>query len=508
MSQSATRPVLIGAAQVTIRDAEPESAASPLDLLARVALEAAESTGVGTRWLDRLDTIGLTDAIGWSPRNGPRLLGERIGARPAVEIACELGGETSVGLTNEVAGRISSGETKLAFVGGCHNLRTLLRARDAGLRLEWERGGDGEPVRFGKQGDGTTAAEEAVGLKMPIEIYPLFENALRAARGQSLAEHRRAMGELFAPFTEVAARNPHAWFRTPRSAEELVEVTPSNRMICFPYTKLLNAIMTTDQAAGLLIASEEMADELGIPESGRVHWRGGAVEVEDPWFVSERPSFAEAPALATCHRRALARAGLALDEIELIDVYSCFPSAVAMTCEMLGLAQDDPRGLTLTGGLPYAGGPGNSYGMHALAAAFEALRDGRGEHALLTGNGWYLTKHSATVLSRQPGPPTPAVAPDEDAAEAPPRATWKAEPVRLAGEARGPGRVETYTIVHGRDGRPERGIVIGRLAESGERFLANTPSDPELLEELEREELVGTTGRVDSDGDTPLFQPG
>lgn len=495
------RVLLIGAAQLSERDLELATAPSPLDMLTRIARESAETAGIDPARLADLDTIALTNIMGWAPANGPGLVGEALGAKPATEIASAVGGETSLGLTNAVAERIAKGESELAFVGGCNNLRTLNLARKAETRLDWPTGGAGEPTPFGKDKWGASKAEEAVGLNMPISIYPLFENALRAARGQTLEEHRLAMGALFAPFTRVAASNPHAWFPVERSAEELTRATSENRMIGFPYPKYLNAVMATDQAAGGLLASEETARGLGIPESDWIHWRAGALEIEDPWFATERPSFAEAPALAHCHHQALARAGLTLEDIDLFDFYSCFPSAVAMACEMLGLAQDDPRGLTLTGGLPYAGGPGNSYSLHALASVYDALRDQRGEHALLTGNGWYLTKHSASIFSREPAPESANVA------AAPPPAAWKAAPVTLRPEAEGSGRVETYTIVHGRDGAPERGIIVGRLDASGERFLANTPSDPALLETLEASELIGVRGEVRTRDGQSEFQP-
>jgi acetyl-CoA C-acetyltransferase len=176
-----------------------------------------------------------------------------------------------------------------------------------------------------------------------------------------------------------------------------------------------------------------------------------------------------------------------------------------MACEMLGLAQDDPRGFTLTGGLPYAGGPGNSYSLHSFAAAVHALRQGEGKNAFVTGNGWYLTKHSASLLSREPSdaahPPNAAQATDTT------RARWDAPAVEICTEANGPGTVETYTVVHGPDGAPERGIVIGRLDETHQRFLANTSSDPTLLEDLESREIVGTQGRVEFRDGANLFDP-
>lgn len=499
------RPILIGASQLSDRDVTLETTLSPLDMLTRIAREAAESSGGSPDLLTSIDTIALAEIFGWRAKNPPKLLAEAIGAKPKNRISSHLGGETALALTNRVAAKIAAGDSELGFVGGCNNLRTYALAQKAGVQLDWPTGDEELPEIIGTSTSGISDSEESVGLAMPIQIYPLFENALRAARGQSLAEHRESMGRLFHPFTSLAARNPYSWFQTERSADELVRVTDANRMICFPYPKYLNAVMMTDQAAGALIASQAMAKKLGIPEENWIYWRGGAYEVEDPWFISDRHSFYESPAMRNCHTTALANAGLALDEIDLIDFYSCFPSAVSMACEMLELSQDDPRGFTLTGGLPYAGGPGNSYSFHALATAVSNLRDKAGEHALMTGNGWYLTKHSATILSRQPGPgpSRPSTDPTSEAK----RSHWKTPAIKTTAEANGSATVETYTIVHGRDGAPSQGIVIGRLTESNERFLANTPADPELLSDLEKIELIGTSGTVRHEGSQNIYRP-
>jgi acetyl-CoA C-acetyltransferase len=500
-----TRPVLIGVGQRSQRDVTLETAQNPLEMLTERAHDAAESSGAGPQLFESIDTIALTSTLGWPAQNPVRLLADSLGASPAAEYVSEVGGETPVVLLNEVSTRIAAGQSELAFVGGCNNVKSLGLALSAGVQLDWPSGGAGTATIIGKPGRGSDDDEEAVGLGMPISIYPIFENALRAARGQSLEEHRKAMGALFHPFTQVAAKNPHAWYPTERSPEELVYPTRLNRMIDFPYPKYLNAVLATEQSAGLLVASEEMARRLGVPEENWIYWRGGAIAIEDPWKFSERPSLAEGPAIATCHRTALANAALDLDEIDLIDFYSCFPVAVAMACEMLGLSQDDPRGFTLTGGLPYAGGPGNSYSLHSIAAAVDQLREKRGEHALVTGNGWYLTKHSAAVLSRQPGANDHR--PNANPATEATRAAWKADPVRLVAQASGPASVETYTIVYDRDGDPARGIIVGRLTDTNERFLANTPEDPRLLADLAKLEVIGTTGTVGRDDGKNLFLP-
>jgi acetyl-CoA C-acetyltransferase len=270
-------------------------------------------------------------------------------------------------------------------------------------------------------------------------------------------------------------------------------------MIAFPYTKYMNAVMQVDQAAGVLVMSAEAARSYGIPEDRWVHWWGGAHSEERAWYASERPDFAACPALRAAAEGALARAGLCSDDVDLFDFYSCFPVAVEMACEMLGLDEADPRGLTLTGGLPYAGGPGNNYTLHALAAAAGRLRAGAGSTALVTGNGWYLTKHSATVLSAEPRPGALEPAGPADVSDVP-------RPVAISDDVSGAAVAETYTVIYGRDGAPERGIVIGRL-DDGARFIANTPADRDALEAFAAVENVGRRGTLSVRDGRACFEP-
>ena len=379
-------------------------------------------------------------------------------------------------------------------------MRTVTRARKARVALAWG-GGDGRPTVLGDARDGTSAHELAHGLVLPTAIYPLFENAIRARRGWTMAEHRRRLGTLYSRFAAVAAANPHAWFREPRRPEEITDVGPENRMIAFPYPKRMNAIMEVDQAAAVVMTSVGRARELGIDPSRWVYLRGGA-DAHDHWLVSERVDYARAPAIAAAGRAALAAADVGVGDVALFDLYSCFPSAVQIGRDMLGIPEDDPRPLTVTGGLAYFGGPGNDYSMHAIASMCDRLRDAPGTVGLVTALGWYLTKHAIGVYATSP-PSRPWMAVDGAAVQR----TVDAEPgPALVESPNGTAVIETYTVLYDREGGPVRGVVIGRL-DDGRRFLANTPADRVLLDGLVREEAIGRRGRVASDGETNRFDP-
>lgn len=496
-------PILVGVSQLVQRDADPREAPDPVSMVETVARQAAEDAGAGERVLRDLDTIALVNLGMRSNGNPPRLVGERLGARARQEYVSEMGGQIGVTLANLVGEQITRGEASLALVAGSNNLRTLTQARKQGVELNWPKGGEGAPEMIGKLERGGSEREGDYGLRMPPDVYPIFENALRAARGLDLETHRERLGALFSRFTEVAAANPHAWFPKFRSPEEIITVTPENRMIAYPYTKYLNAVLFTDQAAALLITSVAEARSRGIPEDRWVYWWGGTHTQEEAWLASERPSFAECPSMLDASQGALENAGVTIDDIDLIDFYSCFPVAVELAAAQLGLAEDDPRGFTVTGGLPYAGGPASAYCLHSIAAMAERLREQPGTKGLATGNGWYLTKHAASVWSTEPKPGDP---PSAELATAPPVGSAERAPVPVDPDARGTGTVETYTVLYDRDGAPARGIVLGR-DEDGKRFLANTPTDRELLESFVAVEQVGRRGALGERDGRVCFEP-
>jgi acetyl-CoA C-acetyltransferase len=362
-------------------------------------------------------------------------------------------------------------------------------ARKQDAMLPWHVRGTPENV-VGDTRIGFNDVEAKHGAVAPIRVYPLFENAIRAHLGQTIDEHQRYVAELCSRFTQVAAKHPNAWFPIARTAEEIRTISPENRWVCFPYPKRMNAIMEVNQSAAVLLTGSETAKELGIPEEKWVYVHGGG-EANDKWFVSDRVNYHSSPAIKAATSRALSQAKTKVEEIDFFDLYSCFPSAVQMGLDALGLTTSEPRDLTVTGGLPYFGGAGNNYVTHSIATTVEQLRKSPEQKALVTALGWFATKHAAGVYSGKPpkgkwSRTNPKV--DQATVEA------MASPEFVA-EANGAATVETYTVAFGRDGEPELGIVIGRLAD-GSRFFANTPADKELLTAMTTEEFVGRPGRV------------
>lgn len=498
-------PILIGVGQVTQRDVDPAQAREPLDLMVEAAERAASDAGVRRQALADLDTVAVVNILSWQYANAPGALAQRFGARPSQLAYSTLGGNTPQWLVNETAAQIAAGRTRLALLAGAETVYTLQRARRAGVNLRWGAGDASDlpgATAVGSKRQGTNDDEMAYGLTLPTAVYPMFENGLRAHYGWSMAEHRQRIGELCARMTEVAAGNPYAWFPQARTAADIMTVTPQNRMIGFPYPKFVNAIMDVDQSAAVLMTSVATARRLGVDPSRWVYlW--GCADTQDEWFVSERVNYHSSPAIRVAGERALRMAGLSIEQIDHLDLYSCFPCAVQIARDMLGIAIDDRRPLTVTGGLPYAGGPGNNYVMHSIAALADRLRAQPGSKGLVTALGWYITKHSAGVYSAEP-PPRPFQREDPASYQAEIDALPHPEVVQ---QANGRAVIETYTVLHDREGTPMRGIIIARL-EDGRRCLANGPSDAAVLAGLEENEAIGLAGHVASRDGVNVFRPG
>lgn len=486
-------PVIVGVGQLTNRIKSLDEAIEPAEMMARVARLAAEDAG-SRDLIWKIDSLQVVNILSWQYPDAPGLLAEKLGIAPPHQLYTAVGGNTPQMLVNQTSEAVVNGEIKLALLIGAEAGATRSMTRKQNAHLPWNVRGTPENV-VGDTRIGFNDAEARHGAVAPIRVYPLFENAIRAHLGQTIDAHQHYVAELCSRFTQVAAKNPYAWFPAARTPEEIETISPENRWVCFPYPKRMNAIMEVNQSAAVLLTGSETAKELGIPEEKWVYVHGGG-EANDKWFVSDRVNYHRSPAIKAATSRALSQAKVTVDDIDFFDLYSCFPSAVQMGLDALGLTTDEPRDLTVTGGLPYFGGAGNNYVMHSIATTVERLRKNPEQKALVTALGWFATKHAAGVYSGMP-PKGDWIRTDPQIDQATVEAM---ESPAFAAEANGAATIETYTVAFGRDGEPEMGIVIGRLND-GTRFFANTPADKDLLWSMTRDEFVGRPGRIEATED-------
>jgi acetyl-CoA C-acetyltransferase len=504
-------PVLVGCGQITQREPDPEKALAPIELMAAVARQAADDSGAGAALLAALDTVCVLRSFSDTSwrftcpfgryANPPQSLADRIGAADARRLIYTLpGGNMPQYMLNRFSEMVVRGELEAALVCGAESLATQKAAQRAKLELDWSEDPGGSYEEWGIATRGWSDIEDVHGMRGAIFAYPMVENAIRGARGRTLAEHQAAMGRLLAHFADVAAHNPLADRRAGYSAEEIATPRDDNPYIGFPSPRLMNANAFIDQGAAVILTTLDKAKRLGIPEENYVFLHGCA-DAHDHWYLSERHELHRSPAIRKVHEECFAMAGTTMDEIGVIDLYSCFSSAVEIACGELGLAEDDPRGLTVTGGLPYFGGPGNNYVTHSIAEMVTQVRKRPGVKGLVTANGNYVTKHSAGIYSTEmPEQPFAPRDPTEYQAEldALPKAPF-------AELAEGRATIETYTVMHDRAG-PANGILYARLGD-GTRIIANPPEDRDLLAAMEAEDMLGAKGTVTNDGERNTFSP-
>ena len=421
-------PVLVGVGQVTVPPdpaVPPAGRPEPVELMARALRAAAEdAAGVapgapapaGRALLEGAGSLRVVAMLGSRLANPGLAVAGRLRIDPPEIGLSAIGGNTPQTLLSHSASAIARGEIDTVLVCGAEAVFTRGAARrspEGTAGLGWvtqDPTTTPAPVVFGDEREGVSEFEAHRGLVLPVTVYPLFENALRAAHGWDLAEHRARIGALWSSFSEVAAANPKAWLPEALTPEQITEPTPKNRMVSFPYTKLCTANIQVDQGAAYIVCSVEAARSAGVPDDRWVFPLSGA-DAHDHWFVSERAELCASPAIAAAGRAALGLAGVGVDDLGPVDLYSCFPCAVQMAADALGLPVDDPgRPLTVTGGLTFAGGPGNNYVSHAIAEVAHRLRAEPGSVGLVTGLGWFATKHAVGVYASRPPPAPPGAA--------------------------------------------------------------------------------------------------
>ncbi|WP_338467861.1 acetyl-CoA acetyltransferase [Novosphingobium sp. ZN18A2] len=480
-------PVIVGVGQVNDRPQDAAGGLNPVGLMAAALRKAeadagAESLLADAEWLGVVRQISFPDIKDAGPP-----VAEVIGADRAETFQTHgPNGDSPVMLLNEAANRIGAGEIKVALVAGAEALRTAaakVAAAEGGRKLDATR----EASHRRKLG-----YPQSHGLVAPVDVYPLYENALRASLGQSLEEAQAESGAIWSLFSQVAAENENAWIRNPVSAQDVVTPTEKNRPIAWPYTKLQVANAAVNQGAGFIVTSVGEARRRGIPEARWIYVGNGAAAHESDDFMA-RDRFDHSPSMEVSIRRTLELNALKPSDLDVVELYSCFPCIPKLARRVIDWPLDKPA--TVFGGLTFGGGPIGNYMSHAIDSMVDVLR-AKGGTGLLFANGGFATHNHTIAIS---GRPIPAASfpksydfqAEADAARGPIPA--------MAEDYAGPATIETFTVFHHRDGTPRAGVVVARTP-SGERTLAHVPGDDtETIARLTsgETEAVGTVGTIE-----------
>ena len=493
MSTADNTPVIIGVGQVSERIGEEGyRERSPMDLAGDALAAALADAGAKRKLAPSLDTIAAIRQFEISgtrypapfghANNPPRAIGRRVGANPKRAILEIVGGQGPQKLVGELAAEIAAGRSQMAAVVGSEAISTVRALTSRGATRDWSetRRGTLEDRGYGHDGvyDVTLVRH---GAGTPIASYALAENVRRERLGLTLDQYRSKIGDLFAPFTKVAAANPHSAAPIERSAEELATLDERNRLLAEPYGRLVVARDQVNQGAAVVLASVAEARRLGVPEDRWVYIHGVA-DCAEPSLLS-RPSLEQSPAAIAAISSALELSGSSWKKLAFVDLYSCFPIPIFNLLDAFKLDPHDPHGWTLTGGLPFFGGAGNNYAAHGIAEAVARCRAAPGSRALVGANGGIMSKYAAAVYSTEPAEWTSS--------------RWTSLPKREAGYRvldafDGECEIDSFTIQPGKTG--EVATVVGRADDA--RFVANS-SDPGICAELRAGPVIGRPARVE-----------
>ena len=475
-------PVLVGVGQLLNRVEALEDAIEPIEMMLRASERAEQDTGAAGV-LKQVQSVRVIRGL-WGYENPAALVAERIGAHGAQTVGTLFGGNQNQAIINHTARSILSGEFDTVLITRAENGYSANKARKAGVELAKTAAPGKCDLLIGSQQPEHHAYEIARGIARATQIYPMYENAIRFQRGETIPEHLERVSELWSRMNDVAQTNPNAWVRHNMTAEEIRTPSATNRAISFPYTKFMNANMMVDMAAALIMCSAAKAKQFGISERLWVYPLAGA-QGYDHFSASVRDSFCTSPGIRITGARVLELAQTEVEDLAFVDLYSCFPSAVQVAADELGLSQDGE--LTVTGGLTFGGGPLNNYVMHSIARMVELLRENPGAHGLITANGGNLYKHVHGVYSSAP--------PERDFRHDNVQPEIDALPSRecLPGY-QGDVTIESYTVMFSKD-EPSIGH-FSCLAPEGQRVWVNT-QDPDLLQSMLQEEFCGRAARID-----------
>ena len=485
-------PVIVGIGEITDRPADIVQGLEPLALLEAALKRAAEDAGAPL--LAEIDSLDVVNFLSWRYDAPEQLLAERIGAQPAHNYYGPVGGESPIRYLHEAAQRIARGESKVAAVCGAEAQGTATKAARAKIDLPWTP--FAHHVEEAKRGAAfQKPLAVTLGVFRPVTVYPLYESATSAHWGQTPRAAMAESGALWARYSAVAATNPQSWMKREVSAETITTPSPENRLIAWPYTKLMVANPTVNMGGAIIMTSLAHARALGIPAAKMIHIHGGA-SAEEPRDYLDRDQFVESHAQNAVLQAAMTLVGGDGQAFDAIELYSCFPCVPKMARRTLGLSEDVMP--TVTGGLTFFGAPLNTYMTHAACAMVRKLRGGA-KLGLLYGQGGFVTKHHALVLS--PDAPLQPLSQDTSVQAIADAARGKAPAFDAAPS--GHGKVEAFTVLYGANAAPEHGVVMLRT-ENNSRTLARVPvSDQATLTHLMDMDRtpVGSSGAIHMAGD-------
>jgi len=474
--------VVAGWGQVTQPKNITQTAKDPMGLMIQASRNACEMMASNSVLTD-LDGIMIVRTLSRHYTSPASQLAQNLGAMPKFTCVSGIGGNSPQTLINIAAGMIARNELDSVLIGGAE---TYIQREENPQKIK-NALFRGIPKTYpGDDFIGSTLLENQHGIEHPMQGFPLFETALWAASGLDLQSYLIQVGKMWSRFSQTAADHPYAWTKSMRTPEEIITPSLTNRPVSFPYTKYMNSFVTVDQGAAIILMSEETAKKYSQKNRQTVYFLGGGYAQDRQRFMIEKSDFTVSPPLKAAVEKALARSCIPLENLDCFDLYSCFPCAVSIAKKMIGIKDDDPRPLTLTGGLGFFGGPGNNYSLHGIATLSEKISIGEKSNGLVTALGWFMHKHAAGVYASKP---LAGEFKNHDVIDQKNCFAGK-EPVKIKDRVTGMGTIETYTVIYSTDHAPAYAVVYGKTRDNC-RFIARTQNHPDIFKQLTSENMVG-----------------
>lgn len=484
-------PCIIGVAQHTWHPSH-DDAPEPLEQWSQMARQAALDAG-NENLITQIDELDVIFSLSWNYDDAAQQLAEKLGISPKNKKLSGLSGTSPQKYINEAAEQILKGETQLALVVGGEALATKKKAKKEDRKLPWPKPLNKMAMPFDEAFHPSEISHQ---IFQAYLTFAMLDSARRHHLKLTLEQNRQQEAEMMSRLSRVASQNPAAWFPKAYSANELLDDDNANRPVAYPYNKLQMAFMDVDMAAAVLIASQQKADELGIPEEKRIYLHGWSY-AREPAAIAERPELWHSPAMEIAAEQALTMAGIHSNSLAQLDVYSCFPASLNFTRDALGIGEHDQRSLTLTGGLPYFGGPGNNYTAHAVVAMVKRLRERHGDYGLVSGVGMHLTHHVMGIYSSEIPKHLP-VPPDYAKAQKFVESMGRKD---IENEVNDTGCIAAYTIIYGKDKNTAYAICD---LKGGKRCYALC-DHVDTVAKMDKEEWVGKTVTIHSENHINRF---
>jgi len=483
-------PVIVGVGFEQEPSEDPSQCAEAWQLMVRAVRRAAADAG-SEALLGQIESISVPQGM-WEYRNPGRLIADALGCPSARSILSDLG-VLQLSLLSDLCRAIVAGEQHVGVItGGEAKFRELRGAITGQTVANTEQPPDTPPpdVHHTSSDPWASDLEARAGLASPVELFAIIESALRHRQGLGVEEHRDRIAQLYSRFSEVAAGNPHAWRREPLSAQAIRDPSPRNAMLAFPYTKRHSSQWNVNQAVAILVCSAARADQLGLKPDGWIFPLAAAQSKHVVPLAQQRLLYTH-PGTVLSGERALALAGVSARDVDAAELYSCFPAAIQSFARDLDVAETCPW--TVTGAMPFAGGPYNSSSLEGIARMVEVLRAAERNNGserrigLVSNLSGIFAKQACALFSNRPNPEgfryediTAEVAACD-------------VPVPLDGDYVGPAVIVGCTVVFV-GGMPSHAIAICDTP-GGRRTVVRT-EDQALLESMTREEFCGRVVQV------------